>query len=204
MREPGRADEEHPQRRDLSPRHSRRTRPPLRLPLRGHGDGARPRNHRPDGQRPRPGAAPRLHRADRGVRARPPRAPADFPRLTVAADAQIAERFRLALEEAVRTGELHGVYSLLADDVEWVTPQRTFRGLDDVKWELRWVSATETFDYEFRNDDWENHEAGVFVCRVHEVYRLKRTGEVGYERDRRVELQVRDGLVARYEMRIVA
>src|SRR5262245_42356181 len=146
MRESGAGDEQHPEPHDLSPCHSRRARKSLRPSLRGHGDGAGPRHDRPDGQRSRSGTAPRHHQPDRGVRARSSRAPAGLPRLRVAADAEIAERFRLALEEAVRTDELHGVYSLLADDVEWVTPQRTFRGLDNVKWELRWVSAPPTFD----------------------------------------------------------
>jgi hypothetical protein len=40
-------------------------------------------------------------------------------------------------------------------------------------------------------------------CEVHEVYRLKRRGEVAYERDRSIELTVREGKVSRYEMRIV-
>jgi hypothetical protein len=38
---------------------------------------------------------------------------------------------------------------------------------------------------------------------VHEIYRLKETGEVSYERDRRIELTIGDGKVSRYEMRIV-
>jgi hypothetical protein len=38
---------------------------------------------------------------------------------------------------------------------------------------------------------------------VHEVYRLKETGEVAYERDRVVELTIRDGKIRRYEMQIV-
>jgi hypothetical protein len=38
---------------------------------------------------------------------------------------------------------------------------------------------------------------------VHEIYRWKETGEVSYERDRRIELMIRDGKISRYEMRIV-
>lgn len=123
--------------------------------------------------------------------------------MTATDDVQVAERFRLALEEAARTGDLEGVCSLLADDVVWVTPQRALTGFDDVRWELRWIRAAEMFDYEFVNDDWTDHGNGRLVCRVHETYRLKKTGEVGYERDRHVELQVHNGLIRRYEMRIV-
>jgi hypothetical protein len=38
---------------------------------------------------------------------------------------------------------------------------------------------------------------------VHEIYRWKETGEVSYERDRRIELTIGDGKISRYEMRIV-
>jgi hypothetical protein len=38
---------------------------------------------------------------------------------------------------------------------------------------------------------------------VHEVYRVKGSGEVAYERDRSIELTLREGKVSRYEMRIV-
>jgi ketosteroid isomerase-like protein len=119
------------------------------------------------------------------------------------ADVDVAERFRLALEGAVRTGDLDAVYSLLADDVEWVTPQRTLHGLDEVKRELKWISPSETFDYEFREEDWIDAGDGILVCRVHQIYRLKGTEEVAYERDRRVELEINAGLISRYEMRTV-
>ena len=37
------------------------------------------------------------------------------------------------------------------------------------------------------------HGGGRVGCEVHEVYRLKESGEVAYERDRRIELTVREG-----------
>jgi len=43
----------------------------------------------------------------------------------------------------------------------------------------------------------------VPICDVHEIYRWKETGEVSYERERRIELMIRDGKISRYEMRIV-
>ena len=44
---------------------------------------------------------------------------------------------------------------------------------------------------------------GRIVSAVHEVYRLRGTGEYAYARDRRIELTVRDRRIVRYEMHIV-
>jgi hypothetical protein len=51
-------------------------------------------------------------------------------------DVEVAERFRVAAEGAVQTGGLEAVYPLLDPEVEWVTPQRTLRGIDEVKQQL--------------------------------------------------------------------
>ena len=48
-------------------------------------------------------------------------------------DVEIAERFRLALEAAIRTNDREVVYTLLAPDVEWVTPKRTLHGIDEMR-----------------------------------------------------------------------
>jgi ketosteroid isomerase-like protein len=116
---------------------------------------------------------------------------------------EVANRFRAALEEAVRAGSPEGVIPLLADDVEWVAPQRTLHGIDEVREQLTWVKPSELFDFEFGEGDWVDQGDGRVTCDVHEIYRLKTTGDVGYERDRHVELVIRDGKIARYEMRIV-
>ena len=61
----------------------------------------------------------------------------------------------------------------------------------------------EKLDLEFQAGDWVDlGDLGV-ACDVHEIYRWKETGEVSYERDRRIELTIRDGKISRYEMRIV-
>ncbi len=73
---------------------------------------------------------------------------------------EVAERFREALEEAVRSGDLEDVYPLLAPDVEWVTPQRDLRGIDEVETELTWISPQETFDFEFSDQGWVDHGRG--------------------------------------------
>ncbi len=116
---------------------------------------------------------------------------------------EVANRFRAALEEAVRSGSPDGVYPLLASDVEWVAPQRTLHGIDEVRDQLTWIKPSETFDFEFGEGEWVAHGDGRVTCDVHEVYRLKTTGDVGYERDRHVELTIRDGTICRYEMRNV-
>jgi hypothetical protein len=91
----------------------------------------------------------------------------------------------------------------LAPDVEWVTPKRTLRGLDEIREELTWGSPPEKLDLEFQAGEWVDlGELGV-GCDVYEIYRWKETGEVSYERDRRLELTIRDGKISRYEMRIV-
>jgi ketosteroid isomerase-like protein len=117
-------------------------------------------------------------------------------------DMEIADRFRAALESAVESGDLQTVYPLLAPDIEWVTPQRMLHGIDEVRSQLNWISTPENFVLEFTLGDWLDQGDGRLACDVHEVYRLKDTGDFGYERDRRIELTIRSGQIARYEMRI--
>jgi ketosteroid isomerase-like protein len=118
-------------------------------------------------------------------------------------DLVIASRFRAALEQAVRTGDHEGVLELLAPDVEWVTPQRMLRGIDEVRTWRIWGSSAKSFDFEFGEGEWVDHGDGHVACEVHQVYRVKETGDFAYERQRRVELVIRDGLVSRYEVRSV-
>jgi ketosteroid isomerase-like protein len=121
-----------------------------------------------------------------------------------AGDLEIARRFRVALETAVRTGDSEPVLGLLAADIEWVTPQRTLRGIDELRAWRVWGSRNEGgFDFEFGEGDWIDEGDGHVVCDVHQVYRLKGVEEPAYERDRRIELTIRAGQVARYEVRIV-
>jgi ketosteroid isomerase-like protein len=119
-------------------------------------------------------------------------------------DLELASRFRTALEAAAKTGDLEPLYPFLAADVEWVTPQRTLRGIDEVREQLIWGRPREHLDLEFEAGDWVRVGDAVFACEVHQVYRLKASGEVAYERNRRIELTFRDGRISRYEMRIVA
>jgi ketosteroid isomerase-like protein len=115
----------------------------------------------------------------------------------------IAGRFRAALEQAVRTGDHEAVLELLDPDVEWVTPQRTLRGVDEVRTWRVWGSSGQSFDFEFGEGEWVDHGDGRVVCDVHQVYRVKATGDFAYERERRIELTIRKGLISRYEVRSV-
>ena len=58
-----------------------------------------------------------------------------------AEDVEIAGAFLAALEEAAESGSREAVYPLLAPDVEWVTPKRTLRGIDEIREELTWGFA---------------------------------------------------------------
>jgi ketosteroid isomerase-like protein len=114
----------------------------------------------------------------------------------------IASKFRLALESAYRTGDREPVYALLAPDVEWVTPKRTLNGIDEVKEQLIWGDAPEKLDTELEDAEWEDLGDGRLGLELRHVYRLK-SGEFAYERRRRIELTIRDGMISRYEMRVV-
>lgn len=118
-------------------------------------------------------------------------------------DLEISRRFGEALEETARTGNRDLVYPFLAPDVEWVTPKRTLHGIDEVRDQLTWAAPPDHLDLEFGPTDWVDLGEGSVATDVHQVYRLKSTGEIAYERDRRIELTIRDGKVSRYEMRIV-
>ena len=118
-----------------------------------------------------------------------------------AEDLELASRFRAALETAVRTGEREAVLELVAPDVEWITPQRTLHGAEELRtWRL-WGSSAEAFDFEFDEGEWVDDGDGRVSCEVKQVYRVKETGDFAYERLRRVELAIRDGKIARYELR---
>jgi hypothetical protein len=118
-------------------------------------------------------------------------------------DLELARRFLDALAVAARTGDRDGVYPLLAADVEWVTQQRDLRGIGEVRGELLWVSPPGNLDIDFEEPDLTDLGGGRVVSDVHEIYRMKGTGAFAYARERRIELTIRDGTVARYEMQVV-
>jgi ketosteroid isomerase-like protein len=120
---------------------------------------------------------------------------------SASSDLDVAKQFRDALEAAVRTGERDGVLELLAPDVEWVTPQASVRGIDELRSWRAWGLSAETFDFEFSEGEWQELGDGRIVCDLRQVYRMKDSGDVAYERNRKVELTIREGKVCRYELR---
>jgi hypothetical protein len=115
----------------------------------------------------------------------------------------VATRFRVALEQAAKTGDWMLVYQCLAPDIEWITPKRTLTGIDAVEHDLTWGSPPEHLDIEFQVGDWVELDDGRVAVDVHETYRMKGSGDFAYQRERRIEIAIRDGLVSRYEMKIV-
>jgi hypothetical protein len=120
-----------------------------------------------------------------------------------AEDLELARAFLDVLATAAKTGDRTALYSLLAHDVEWLTPQRDVHGLDAARKELTWVAPPDNLDLQFNEPELNDLGGGRVVSDVLEVYRMKETGEFAYARDRRIELTIRDGKVARYEMWIV-
>jgi hypothetical protein len=118
-------------------------------------------------------------------------------------DLDLARRFLEAVESAAETGNREAVYPFLAPDVEWVTPKRTLHGIEEIREELTWGSPPEKLDLEFEERGIEDLGDGRIVSDVHETYRVKGSGDFAFARDRRVELTIRDGSIARYEMRVV-
>jgi ketosteroid isomerase-like protein len=118
-------------------------------------------------------------------------------------DLAFARQFLEALAEAAKTGDRNAVYPFLAPDVEWLTPKRDLHGIDEARDQLSWITPPDNLDVEFGEPDLTDLGGGRVVSDVHEIYRLRGTDECAYERDRRIDLTIRDGKVARYEMRAV-
>jgi len=118
-------------------------------------------------------------------------------------DLELAEQFLATLATVANTGKRELLYPFLAADVEWNTPRRDLAGLDEVREELTWITAPESFDLEFEATQRDDLGDGRIVTDFHELDRTKGTSEVAHTRDRQIELTIRDGKIARYEMRIV-
>jgi ketosteroid isomerase-like protein len=118
-------------------------------------------------------------------------------------DLELAKRFFAALAVAAETGERELVAPYLAADVEWVTPQRVLHGIGDLRERMIWGSPPEKLSVDYEPTGLTDLGDGRVAIDVHEVYRMKDTGDFAYERNRSVEVTIRDGKVARYEMRVV-
>ena len=116
-------------------------------------------------------------------------------------DLEVAQAFLAALAEAAKTGYFDDVYPFLAVDVQWLTPLRNLHGIGEVRKELAWFSPRDQVAAEF-DQQLSDLGGGRFVSEVHETYRSQRTGELAFSSDRRIELTLRDGKIARYEMHV--
>jgi hypothetical protein len=116
---------------------------------------------------------------------------------------EVASGFLAALEEAARSGNREPVFLWLAPDVEWVIPARTLQGIDEVREKHTWGYPPEHFDVEFEAGEWVDLGGGRLSCDLREIYRWKETGEPAQHQDRRIQVEIRQGKVRRYEMRVV-
>jgi hypothetical protein len=116
-------------------------------------------------------------------------------------DAQLAEQFLDALREAALTGSLEPVFPYVAEDVEWMP--RALSGIDELREHPTLGRPPEELELEFELGELKDLGDGRFEVDVRQLYRMKSTGDVASTRDRRIELVVRDGKVARYDMQVV-
>jgi hypothetical protein len=117
-------------------------------------------------------------------------------------DVEIAKRFLDVLWEAARTGDREPVFPLLADDVDWVP--RALNGIAELRQRSNWAWPPEKLEIEFEQGELTDLGDGLIVSDVRQQYRMRSTGEFAYARERRVEITIRQGKIARYDMRIVA
>jgi ketosteroid isomerase-like protein len=115
-------------------------------------------------------------------------------------DLDIAQQFRSATEDALRTGDFDPVAALLAPDVELVMPQRPLHGVDALIGELSRTRPSERFEIDFENGDWKDLGNGRFSCEVVALYRSKLSDNLSYSRDRSFVLTISAGKVSRFEM----
>lgn len=110
---------------------------------------------------------------------------------------EIARRFGATSEE-----DTDALYSLLADDVEWTTPHRTLRGLEEVREKLEWGGEPpENLDVDWEDGEWNDLGDGRVMKESRVVQRWKETGDVAAVMRVREELTLRDGKIVRYERR---
>ena len=118
-----------------------------------------------------------------------------------ATDLDTAQQFQSAVEVALNTGDFGQVASLLAPDVECVTPQHSVHGVEAMVEELSRARPTERFGIEFESGEWKRRGDGRYSREIRALVRRKETGELSYSRDRSFELTIRAGKISRYEMR---
>jgi ketosteroid isomerase-like protein len=116
-------------------------------------------------------------------------------------DVAVAKLFLDALADAASTGNGDAVEPFLAADVEWLTPRLVLHGADETRERLAHLGPPDNLDVEFDEPELVDLGNGEIVTEVREVYRMKATRELAYTRERRIELTIRDGKIARCEQR---
>jgi ketosteroid isomerase-like protein len=114
-------------------------------------------------------------------------------------DVDVAARFKAALEAAFATGDRELVYAFFADDIEYTTPRRTLRGLDEVREKLSWGGELENLEVDYHDGEWQDLGDGRVVCEDRMVQRWKETGEIASVMLITTDLTIRDGKIARLE-----
>jgi ketosteroid isomerase-like protein len=116
-----------------------------------------------------------------------------------AADVSVVETFRAAFF----AGDEDAAISLLAPDVEFVRLGTAMRGIDEVReGYLRGGTMQpqpEDLDMDFDPGELEDMGEGRVGATNHQVFRSKESGEVVNEQYARVEYEIRDGKIARYD-----
>lgn len=118
-------------------------------------------------------------------------------------DVAVARQFLEALVAAANTGNHDGLYPLLADDVEWLTPLRTLRGIEEVRDQPSWpwLASRTNLQVDIEETDTMDLGGGRVTTDFREIYRTKNTGDFAYARGHRVELTIRGDKIARCELR---
>lgn len=119
-----------------------------------------------------------------------------------AEEVEVATRFLSAANAALKSGDREPVYLLVTQNVEWVTPERTFNGLDEVRGHVIWGFPPEHLDVELEVGEVVDLGDGHIRSELVQIYRWKETGEFAHQRRRRIDLTIQDGKINRYEMRI--
>lgn len=107
--------------------------------------------------------------------------------------------------EAGKENDLEAELSYLADDIEFIRPGRTVRGIEAVREEWSRPGAgggPENLDVERETGELEDLGDGRVTTWNHQVFRWKESGEVAYERHATIAYVIRDGKIARYEITI--
>jgi ketosteroid isomerase-like protein len=101
--------------------------------------------------------------------------------------------------------DLEGQLSYFAEDVEFIRPGRTLRGIEALReaWSRPGAgTGPENLDVELEKGELEDRGDGQVATWNHQVFRWKESGELAYERHATIEYLIRDGKIARYEITI--